>query len=149
MSVRSDHQKRIDEFMLLADQELPLRPTVPCVAVRKLRATIILEEALETISGLGFLVYQDLHTGAFKVTEAHSPSIVDVVDGCADLSVVSIGTLSAFGVSDESILGEVDAANLRKFGPGSYKRLDGKWVKPHGFKPPDVMSILIEQGYVA
>lgn len=145
--MRTDHQKRVDEFMCLANQERPSHPIMPSVEVRQLRANLILEEALETIAGLGFTVQKSEVTGQLKPFALYEPNIVEVVDGCADISVVTIGTLSAFGVSDKPILEAVDAANLKKFGLGSYKREDGKWVKPPDFKPADIMSLLIDQGY--
>jgi len=37
----------------------------------------------------------------------------------------------------------VDENNLTKFGPGSYKREDGKWMKPPDFVGPD-LSYLTE-----
>jgi predicted HAD superfamily Cof-like phosphohydrolase len=73
---------------------------------------------------------------------------VEVVDGCADISVVTIGTLIAFGVDDETVLEEVDASNLRKFEPGSYRREDGKWIKPPSWTPPDIEGA-IERGNAA
>lgn len=146
--MRTDHQLRIDEFMKKASQALPARPIVPSLEVRRLRANLILEEALETIKGLGFDVEATMPDGELQCVEAFTPDIVEVVDGCADLSVVTIGTLSAFGVDDHPILLEVDGANLRKFGPGSYRReADGKWMKPPDFKPADVMRALVLQGY--
>jgi len=59
--------------------------------------------------------------------------------------VVTIGTLIAFGVDDEPVLEEVDQANLRKFGPGSYERDDGKWIKPPDWTPPDILGVLERQ----
>jgi len=107
---------------------------MPSVEVRQLRANLILEEALETITALGFTVQKDEVTNQLRPFAAHTPNIVEVVDGCADISVVTIGTLSAFGVGDMPILEAVDTANLGKFGPGSYKREDGKWVKTARFQ---------------
>lgn len=146
---RSDHQKRVDEFMKLAGQELPRIPVMPGGAVRKLRANIILEEAIETINGLGFEIVQ-IAPGAYKLEEAFTPNLIEAVDGCADLRVVTTGTLSALGVSDEPLQLEVDRNNLMKFGPGSYRReSDGKWMKPPNHQPPDILKVLKAQGYVA
>jgi predicted HAD superfamily Cof-like phosphohydrolase len=71
--------------------------------------------------------------------------MVEIVDGCADVIVVTTGTLSACGVADSAVQNEVDQANLRKFGPGSYKREDGKWMKPPDFRPPDIEAVLAAQ----
>ena len=119
--------------------------TIPDEHTRLLRARLILEEALETLHALGV----EVQLGSQEVTIEHCRLIpsgqVDlegVVDGCADISVVTIGTLIAFGVDDESVFKEVDEANLRKFGPGGYVRADGKWIKPPDWRPPDIKGAI-------
>lgn len=170
---RSLHQRRIDELMLKAGQALPTTPTIPDEATRLLRAKLIMEEALETIDALGIsvgarlcshepdtdlyegLVFENLSfmpQSILEETGRISPSSLTeeerlclIADGCADLSVVTIGTLSACGIADIPILEAVDENNLQKFGPGGYRREDGKWVKPPGHKPPDLRSLIITQ----
>jgi predicted HAD superfamily Cof-like phosphohydrolase len=146
---KSSHQRMVEEFMFKANQEVPLRPIIPGPVVRKLRAKIILEEALETIDGLGFNV---VVTGGHRIvtkdciefsSDGHvPPDLVEIVDGCADMKVVTTGTLSACGVPDELIQLEVDINNLAKFGPGGYRREDGKWMKPSDHKPPRIAEII-------
>jgi predicted HAD superfamily Cof-like phosphohydrolase len=148
--MKSEHQRRIEAFMKGAGQELPDKPTMPSLEVRKLRASLILEEALETIQdGLGLKVVIDgdvdfraasMEDFSFEVVGAGD--IVAAVDGLTDLSVVTIGTLSAFGIPDLPVLAEVDMNNLAKLGPGSSRRADGKLIKPPGHKPPDFAAIL-------
>jgi len=160
--MKTEHQLRVEEFMRLAGQQVPTRPLLASPEVRRLRAGLILEEALETIEALGFEVLMKptdgeadsgpdaLNHGELVVSEkqVREPDLVEIVDGCADISVVTTGTLCALGVSDKMILAEVDANNLQKFGPGSYRReSDGKWIKPPGHKAPDIMGCLILQGY--
>lgn len=130
-------------------QDTPEGAVIPDEKIRILRAKLILEEALETVAAMGVTV----HVGGQEVAEEElvyaAPNDVDlkeVVDGCADISVVTIGTLIAFGVDDEPVLEEVDASNLRKFGEGSYRREDGKWMKPPGWTPPDIMGA-IDRGW--
>lgn len=146
--MRSDHQKRVDEFMRLAGQAVPPSPILPPAAVRRLRANIILEEALETVRGLGFEIR--VRPDEFELVETCTPNLIEAVDGCCDLRVVTTGTLSALGVSDIPVQEEVDRNNLQKFGPGGYRReSDGKWMKPPGHRPPDILGVLKAQGYVA
>lgn len=149
--MRTDHQRRVEEFMRLAGQAIPPNPIMPSLEIRKLRANLILEEALETIEALGFNIVMKPFDGAIEVgPPSHEPNIIEVVDGCADISVVTIGTLSAFGVKDGPILEAIDQNNLAKFGPGSYRReTDGKWMKPSGHKPADIMGLLEAQGLLA
>ncbi len=136
-------------------QATPASPVVPDEKTRLLRAKLILEEAIETIRAMGVgvrlrdtggregLVTVDPHELSFYING--EVDLEEVVDGCADISVVTIGTLIAFGVDDEPVLEEVDQANLRKFGPGSYERDDGKWIKPPDWTPPDILGVLERQ----
>lgn len=151
--------------MVAAGQTLPKTPVELDQQTRLLRAKLIFEEALETIQyGLGVDMYlvnvkpcegparlpsYDRKAGFTQYT-FHTNRPMDIaaaVDGCCDVSVVTIGTLSAMGVSDEPVLKEVDQNNLAKFGPGGHKAADGKWEKPVDHKPPNIIARLIEQGW--
>lgn len=154
--LRSPHQLRIDKFMELAGQALPPEPTIPNAAIRTLRAKLILEEALETILGLGIDV--TLHLAGFNFKDGlpvimdhcqfnenqlgRKPDLIAIADGCADVSVVTIGTLSACGISDVALLHEVDRSNLAKFTGDAHRREDGKWIKSSDWVPPDIQAIL-------
>ena len=141
------HYQRVKEFMQKVGQDTPEGAIEPDAKVRILRAKLILEEALETVEALGVTVHHQGHEITEEGLEYDAPNPFDlkeVVDGCADISVVTIGTLIAIGVDDEPVLEEVDASNLRKFGPGSYRREDGKWMKPPGWTPPDIMGAIDE-----
>lgn len=137
--------------MQKAGQDTPDTVTVPEPATRILRAKLILEEALETVHALGVIVRAgdeegpELVEGHLHYSDGREPNLEMVVDGCADISVVTIGTLVAFGIDDEPVLEEVDRANLRKFGPGGWMREDGKWMKPPDWTPPDILGA-IERG---
>ncbi|MCB0720247.1 MAG: hypothetical protein KDD65_17500 [Bacteroidetes bacterium] len=150
------HFKRVREFMQKAGQETPSAVTIPDADTRVLRAKLILEEALETVTALGVTVrLSDGSDGTlgrgsvldFEATD--EPDLEEIVDGCADISVVTVGTLIAFGVDDEPILEEVDRANLRKFAEGSYRREDGKWMKPPGWTKPDILGVIEAQSTTA
>lgn len=151
--MKSDHQQRIEQFMLLAGQAVPDKPCIPSEEVRLLRAKLIFEEAMETIHALGVLVrplgevhaINNLRVVFETVTAIGQPLVPDleqIADGCADISVVTIGTLSACGITDAALLAEVDASNLRKFGPGGYRRDDGKWMKPKDWEPPNILKAI-------
>jgi len=143
---KSPHQQRVELFMAKAGQAVPDRPTVPDEATRRLRANLILEEALETIEALGFQVTLKPFDGEIEVgPQVRDPDLEKVVDGCADTIVVTTGTLSAFGVADVAVQAEVDNNNLSKFGPGGHRREDGKWIKPPTWTPPDIKGILKAQ----
>ncbi|MCY4000423.1 MAG: hypothetical protein OXF84_06405 [Bacteroidetes bacterium] len=144
----TNHYKRVKAFMENAGQPTPTKVTTPDDDTRVLRARLILEEALETVHALGISVQLNKEDVTIDACEFSSNKPVDVegvADGCADISVVTIGTLIAFGIDDEKLLEEVDQANLRKFGPGGYAREDGKWMKPPDWTPPDIAGVLKSQ----
>lgn len=141
--------------MVKAKQGPPDEVTVPDARTRLLRAQLILEECLETINALGVSVYDDIRDDdpefnemltvgmenlVLKVT--HEPDLVEIADGCADISVVTIGTLMACGIPDKELLELVDNNNLAKFGPGHSYGPTGKLIKPPDHQPPDIAGLL-------
>ncbi len=144
----TEHYQRVKTFMEKVGQETPTEVVVPDEHTRLLRARLILEEALETVHALGISVRvqgQEANIDSCEFTPNKPVDLEGVADGCADISVVTIGTLIAFGIEDEELLREVDEANLRKFGSGSYAREDGKWMKPRDWTPPNIAGVLANQ----
>lgn len=145
-SEKSEHQRRIEEFMRRAKQDVPDRPVFNIqdgrLDVALLRARLIYEEACETIKALGCRINRGEVAFDPPVKTLLLP---EIVDGLADLSVVTIGSLSAFGVADIPILRLVDENNLAKFGPGHSIREDGKLVKPPDHVPPAFFKELARQ----
>jgi predicted HAD superfamily Cof-like phosphohydrolase len=159
-SMRTPHQERVERFMVEAGQDVPMAPCIPAEPVLRLRAKLIMEEALETVRALGFtpgVVYHGVGAGgivpisegtlSLEVNPYRQPDLIEIADGCADISVVTIGTLSACGISDEPLLEEVDQSNLNKFTGDAHRRADGKWVKPSDWLPPNILQVLKDQGY--
>ena len=152
----------------IPSQDTPAIPLTPAPSVRELRARLILEEALETINAMGVTVIfdgcasTDIPEGGQFSTLLNRPSegwvaphafkaedkcdIVEVVDGCCDIKVVTTGTLTAFGVADDAVQFETDSNNLRKFAEGHTIREDGKLVKPPNHPNPRIRELLISQG---
>jgi predicted HAD superfamily Cof-like phosphohydrolase len=156
--MRSQHQKQVDQFMRLAQQDVPRSVTIPSEEVRLLRAKLTFEECMEKLSALGVTMRFgsfEFHPGlessvdpvgwTFEITD--ECDIIEVVDACCDINVVSTGTLSAFGVDDVLPQLAVNMSNLRKFDQGGHKREDGKWIKPPLWQPPDIPGILAGMGW--
>lgn len=154
--------------MTFAGQRVPLTPTTELTPEeRKLRASLMLEEVLETANALGVRIsfwgspINRGYVGDEKTNPSLGPAInprefeivgpldiVEVVDGCCDVEVVTKGTLTAIGVSDVGPQDAVNEANMKKFGPGGHKHpVTGKWIKPADWQPPDLLAILIAQGF--
>lgn len=71
--------------------------------------------------------------------------IAEVFDGCIDLIVVTIGFLHSMGLPAEAGWREVMQSNLSKIDPETgfvKRREDGKVLKPAGYKPPDLLSLI-------
>lgn len=115
---------------------------------RALRAKLIMEEAVETVSALGFEVSASIHEtrdenevmiGRFY-KDYDEPHLLDFIDGLCDLVYVTLGAAVAAGVDLDGHFEEVHRANMTKLtGP---KRKDGKIMKPEGWKPPDHEKIV-------
>lgn len=135
LECKSIHQVDVEEMMLRAGHTVPLQLMPLDDKTRKLRATIILEEAKETINALGF---------DMDLNPIESSTIASIVKELCDLSVVTIGTLSAMGIADNTVLRVVDANNLDKFSGDGHQREDGKWVKPtnHPKCEPEIERVL-------
>lgn len=102
-------------------------PSIPPREVRFLRRRLIEEEVKETLDALDAM------------------DLVEIVDGIADSIVVLLGTAIAYGVDLRPVWEEVHQTNMDKYGGG--KDSYGKSLKPEGWKPPDILSILQSQGY--
>jgi len=144
--MRTHFQQRVDEFMRKAGQELPSSPVVPDLETRQLRATLIMEEVLETVRALGFSVTVTDEMGGplVELKDEFYPSMKEIADGCCDVLVVTLGTLSACGMNDESLMTEVCDSNDSKFIDG-HRRTDGKWIKGPSYNPADIDRVLAEQ----
>jgi predicted HAD superfamily Cof-like phosphohydrolase len=152
-TAQTPHQLRVERMMRGFGQEVPLRPTERDEKTRVLRARLIMEEALETIvKGLrvGMLVnnydLEELDENVEFHTYRGDADLVELADGCADVSVVTIGTLSAFGIKDAPLLREVDANNQAKIDTGKTDE-HGKFIKHPDHVGPDVAGVLAAQGW--
>ena len=147
-------------------RKIPTAPTMPGHEIRKLRARLILEEALEVIWALGFQVSTSQVTnvglGDWKTVispktfnklsfeAAQPPNLVEIVDGLCDLDVVGArGTAAACGVAIAPCIALVNGNNLLKFAPGHSFAPDHKLIKPPDHPPVtlDLRHELHQQGW--
>jgi len=73
--------------------------------------------------------------------------MVEIADACADLKWVIEGLEYSLNIPQQDVWNEVAASNLNKISQTGkvLKREDGKVIKPAGWKPPDIVSILKEK----
>lgn len=156
----TEHAEAVAAFNTLAGQTPPKELCIPDEKTRILRAKLILEEALETMEGLGVKVTFPFQYPGIDVMEylpvnmdtveilpdsSRNPDLITIIDGCLDLRVVTTGTLIACGVPDlPHLQREVDNNNLLKFrkDKDGYKREDGKWIKPSDHPKPRLKEML-------
>lgn len=69
--------------------------------------------------------------------------LVKIADGIVDSIVVLLGAAVHYGIDVRPIWDEIQKTNLAK--KGGEKRADGKILKPIGWTPPDIKSIIEEQ----
>jgi len=146
---RSFHFVR--EFMKLCGQRTPSVPTEPTEEERFRMAAVLHEEVMETIEkGLGVkAITTDSTTGKVSRWHAFKPfNMIEAIDGALDTKVTANAILIGCGVADLELTEEVDQNNLGKFGPGSWRRDDGKHMKPEGYPAPKIAAILERQGWV-
>lgn len=81
----------------------------------------------------------------YELTDAfRNKDIVEIADACADLKWVIEGLEHTLNIPQQEVWNEVARSNLGKISAGGkvLKRLDGKVLKPDGWTPPDIKSIL-------
>lgn len=102
----TNEQQQVKTWMQQFGQECPDKPVVPSLEIRKLRAKLILEEAIETIEALGYRTVPMIDSlgimQGFVLEEKGPANLSLIVDGCEDLKVVTEGTLIACGLVKES-----------------------------------------------
>lgn len=99
----------------------------PQLRAKQLRLNLIREEYIELVTALA------------------NNDIVETADALADLAYVVYGAALTFGIDLDEVLEEVHRTNMAK--AGGPRRDDGKIMKPEGWTPPDIASVLEAQGW--
>lgn len=136
-------QRLVEEFMRKAGQYQGLdKPEIPTEESRRLRIELIREELIEFARASGYDI-----TFSNTIHDTIRPDVIAIADALADLLYVVYGACVAWGIKIDPVFGAVHIANMDKFGPGSFAREDGKWIKPSGWEPPDIAAVLRAQGW--
>lgn len=153
MILPTKHCVNVGFFMQEAGQEIPDVVSVPSEDVRRLRARMTLEEALETIEALGFTLklgdveIKDQGKDLELVATTETLDAYKIAKECLDCHVIATGTLLSMGIPlTEDLLLEVDTNNLVKFrkDKDGHLREDGKWVKPSDH-PAARIQLVVQQ----
>lgn len=137
------------EFHQAAAQPVLNRPQTPPDDRVRLRLKLVAEECFEFLQACGVPVghlHEQVQEEISLVPELKI-DLVAVADAFEDIGYVVEGSRLEFGINGEPIADEVHRSNMAKFGPGSWKREDGKIMKPPGWRPPDIRRELRKQGW--
>lgn len=109
--------------------EIPVErvPVIPSESIKNLRVKLIAEELEELAE-------------AFTEND-----LVEVADALGDILYVVFGSAVACGINVEPIFNEVHRSNMTKV--GGHKNEDGKWIKPAHYERPNLVPILMAQGW--
>ena len=91
------------------------------------------------------LAFTKIFVGVEYTEDQANEIIAEIFDGCIDLIVVTIGFMHSMGMPSEAGWREVMQSNLSKIDPETgfvKRREDGKVLKPAGYKPPDLLSLI-------
>lgn len=135
----------VTEFHKVMDIPILPHPQVPSDDRVRLRAKLILEEALEFLDacfeGSTAGLRDDIEH--FITTQEVWVDLSEAADALTDIAYIVEGSNLEFGIDSEPVLDEVHSANMRKTdGP---IREDGKRLKPPGWVGPDVLGVLRKQ----
>lgn len=91
-------------------------------------------------------LYMDLIVEEFKelVVAYGNRNLVEIADACADLKWVIEGLEHTLKIPQQEVWNEIARSNLAKISPNGkvIKREDGKVLKPEGWTPPDIKTII-------
>ena len=149
------NQQRVKNFVERIPwqaKDLLKEPGIPPQQILVLRASLMLEECMETIQkGLGLDIMLsgsplpiEFENILFRV--AREPNLVEIADGLADQEVVNLGTAESCGIDLQPIFDCVMDNNDMKIATGSFSVL-GKLVKHPDHPAPDIRSELKDQGW--
>jgi predicted HAD superfamily Cof-like phosphohydrolase len=96
----------------------------------------------ETIYFCNDLVAEETDEFFVAMSEGDLPKIADAIaDSIWVLNVAAV----RLGINLPAVWEEVKRTNMAKFGPGSWRREDGKLMKPPGWTAPDIEGVLLRQ----
>jgi len=113
------------DFQNAFGQRVGERPEFPDANERQMRLKLLTEEFEE-----------------YLAAEADN-DIVELADALADIIYIACGTAASYGIDLDEVFKEVHRSNMAKLVDGKVIRREaGKVLKPEGWTPPDIKSVL-------
>jgi predicted HAD superfamily Cof-like phosphohydrolase len=124
----SNFYKDVKEFQTAVGQHIGTRAEFPNEDERVLRRKLLKEEVDEYFDG------------------EDKDDLENVAKELADIIYIVCGTAASYGIPLDVVFDAVHKSNMAKLGPDGKpkRREDGKILKPEGWMPPDIKSILYE-----
>ena len=118
----------VRDFHTAFGQRVGNRPWLPYGDERELRMRLMKEEMKE-----------------YEQAE-HNNDITNLAVELADIIYIACGTAVSYGIPLDKVFEEVHRSNMAKLVDGKpLKREDGKVIKPEGWTPPDIESVIKKQ----
>lgn len=115
----------VKKFQKAVGQNVSQLPKFPDAKERKLRKKLLREEVKEYFDG------------------EKAEDIENVAKELADIIYIVCGTAASYGIPLDRVFNEVHRSNMEKLVDGKViRRDDGKILKPEGWTPPDIKSVL-------
>ncbi len=151
-----DIQADVREFMAAFNQAMPDKPQWPDQETMDLRVRLEAEEFCERLRDSGYTFIMKINEPIFDGTilyrniffsakdEREVRSLAKTADALIDQIYVIVGALLAMGIDMWPLWDAVQQANMAKAGGPV---VNGKQMKPEGWKAPDIEGLLKEQGW--
>ena len=124
------NSQKVKQFMLKAEQTVKDRPTFN-LNLAEFRYSLIEEEVGELFEAI------------------EESNMVEIADALTDILYVVYGTGHALGIDLEACFDEVHRSNMSKFENGkAVKNEQGKVIKGKNYSPPDLATVLLNQGSI-
>lgn len=115
----------VKDFQTAVGQNVGTKPEFPNGKERKLRMDLMLEEVKEYMES------------------EENEDLENLAKELADIIYIVCGTAVSYGIPLDRVFEEVHRSNMAKLVDGKpIRREDGKILKPEGWMPPDIKSIL-------
>src|SRR5581483_10389250 len=150
-------QQQVLSFMRKAQQDVP-NGLLPVGTARHMDRVRDLAQALRPLADLADSMSKEFHSPdgypallrAMLMLEETTEFIEALaegntalaLDGLCDIVYVAYGAAVAMGVDLQPFFEAVHGSNMAKFGPGGFRREDGRWQKPADWKAPDLEGMV-------
>lgn len=128
----TSNAQRVRDFHDALQDDYPTSPTTPAPELLALRVRLIDEEHSEVVEAAQHLMEH--------LSDAQPADLAPLAHELVDLLYVTYGALASLGIPADAAFEEVHRANMTK--AGAPRRADGKVLKPEGFQPASMDSVI-------